>query len=58
MELSQIAFPITILPEDDRTNSFQEERLDLPYRTMIWAICAMVDVPKDQDILTLEFLKR
>ena len=32
---SQIAFPIIVLPEDDRTDSFQEERLDLPYWTMI-----------------------
>ena len=39
VELSQLAFPVKVLPKDDRTNSFQEERLDLPYRTMIWAIC-------------------
>ena len=32
---SQIAFPIIVLPKDDRTDSFQEERLDLPYWTMI-----------------------
>ena len=35
---SQIAFPIIALPKDDRTNSFQEERLGLPYWTMILAI--------------------
>ena len=34
IELAQIAFPTIVLPEDDRTNSFREERLDLPYRTM------------------------
>ena len=32
---SQIAFPIIVLPKDDRTDSFQEERLDLPCWTMI-----------------------
>ena len=31
-ELSRIAFPTRVLP------------LDLPYRTMIWAICVLVDV--------------
>ena len=36
---SQIAFPITVLPKDDHTDSFQEERLDLSYWTMIHAIC-------------------
>ena len=34
----QIAFPTYVLPKDDRTNSFQEERLGLPYWTMILAI--------------------
>ena len=34
---SQIAFLITVLPKDDRTDSFQEERLGLPYWTMILA---------------------
>ena len=57
IELSHIAFPTIVLPEDDRSNSFQEERLDLPYRTMIWAICAFVDVSKYVDILTLEFFQ-
>ena len=32
---SQIAFPITVLPKDDRTDFAQEERLDLPCWTMI-----------------------
>ena len=41
IELSQIAFPIIVLPEDDRTDSFREERLDLPYWTMILAICVV-----------------
>ena len=38
-ELSQIAFPIIVLPQDDRTDSFREKRLGLPHWTMIWAIC-------------------
>ena len=52
---SQIAFPITVLPKDDRTDLAQEERLGLPCWTMIWVICALVDVSKYLDILTLEF---
>ena len=32
---SQIAVPTTVLPMDDRTDFAQEERLDLPYWTMI-----------------------
>ena len=36
-EFSQIAFPTVVLPEGDRTNSLGEERLDLPYWTMILA---------------------
>ena len=49
---SQIAFPTTDLPEDDRTDSFREERLGHPYWTMILAICASVDVSKYLDILS------
>ena len=55
IELSQIAFPTIVLPEDGRTNSFREERLDHPYWTMILAICALVDVSKYPGVLTLEF---
>ena len=51
---SQIAFPTVVLPKDDRTNSFREERLGLPCWTMIWAICELVDVSKYLDILTLD----
>ena len=51
----QIAFPIIVLPKDDRTDFFQEERLDLPYWTIILAICVMVDVSKYLDIQTVEF---
>ena len=40
---SQLAFPIIVLPKDGRTDSFQEERLGLPYWTMILAICVVVD---------------
>ena len=43
IELSQIAFPITVLPKDDHTDFAQEERLGLPYWTMIFAICVVVD---------------
>ena len=35
MELSQIAFPTTVLPEDDHADSVREQRLDLPYWIMI-----------------------
>ena len=52
---SQIAFPITVLPKDDRTDSAQEERLDLPCWTMIWAICVEVDESKCLDIPIWEF---
>ena len=31
MELSRIAFPITVVLKDDRTEFAQEERLGLPY---------------------------
>ena len=52
---SQIAFPIILLPKDDRTNSFQEERPGLPYWTMISAICVVVDESKCLDTPILEF---
>ena len=52
---SQIAFPTIILPKDDRTNSFQEERLGLPYWTMILAMCVVVDDSKCLDTTILEF---
>ena len=32
---SQIAFPTTVLPKDDRIDSALKERLGLPYGTMI-----------------------
>ena len=35
---SQIAFPIIVLPKDDHTDLAQEERLGLPYWTMILAL--------------------
>ena len=47
---SQIAFPITVLPKDDRTDSAQEERLGLPHWTMVEAICVVVDESKCLDI--------
>ena len=56
VELSRIAFPIMVLPEGDRTYSFREERLDLPYWTIILAIGASVDVSKFLDILIWDFL--
>ena len=52
IELSQIA---TVLPEGDRTDSFRGERLDLPYRTMILAICVVVDGSKCLDVPIWEF---
>ena len=52
---SQIAFPTIVLPKDDRTDSAQEEQLGLPYWTMIWAICVVVDESQCLDIPILEF---
>ena len=52
---SQIAFPISVLPKDDRKNFFQEERLGLPYWTMILAICVVVDESKCLDTPIWEF---
>ena len=54
MELSLIASPLKVLPKDDRRDFVQEEQPDLPLWTMILAICALVDVSKYLDILTLE----
>ena len=51
----QLAFPMTVLPKDDRTDSTREERLGLPYLTMILAICVVVDESKCLDIPTWEF---
>ena len=52
---SQIAFPIIVLPKDDHTDFAQEERLGLPYWTMILAICVVVDESKCLDTPILEF---
>ena len=52
---SQIAFPITFLPKDDHTDFAPEERLGLPYWTMIMAICVVVDESKCLDIPIWEF---
>ena len=52
--LSQIAFPIIVLPKDDHIDFVQEERLGLPYWTMILAICVMVDESKCLDTPILE----
>ena len=52
---SQNAFPIKVLPKDDRTDSFQEERLGLPYWTMILAFCVVVDESKCLDTPIWEF---
>ena len=54
--LSQIAFPIIVLPKDDHTDFVQEERLGLPYWTMILAICVVVDESKCLDTPILDFL--
>ena len=53
--LSQIAFPIIVLPKDDHTDFVQEEQLGLPYWTMILAICVVVDESKCLDTPILEF---
>ena len=53
-ELSRITFPNLVQQTDDRTDFAQEERLDLPNWTMIWAIRALVNVSKYMNILTLE----
>ena len=55
IEVSRIAFPTTVLPEDDRIDFAQEERLGLPCWTMILANRVLVDVSKRLDILTSEF---
>ena len=52
---SQIAFPITVLPKDDHKDCAQEERLGLPYWTMILAMCVVVDESKCLDIPISEF---
>ena len=52
---SQIAFPIIVLPKEDRTDSVQEEQLGLPYLTMMLAICVVVDGSKCLDTPILEF---
>ena len=53
--IPQIAFPITVLPMDDRTDFAQEERLVFPYWTMMLAICVVVDESKCLDIPILKF---
>ena len=54
---SQIAFPITVLPKDDRTDFAQEERLGRPHWTMSLAICVVVDESKCLDTPIWEFSK-
>ena len=54
-DICRNAFPITVLPKDDRTDFAQEERLDLPYWTMILAICVVVDESHSLDIPIWEF---
>ena len=53
---SQIAFPTIVLPKDDHTDVFQEERLGLPYWTMILAICVVVEESLDIPILELSII--
>ena len=52
---SQIAYPITVLAKDDRKDFAQEERVGLPYWTMILAICVVVDESTCLDIPIWEF---
>ena len=51
----QIAFPIIVLLKDDHTDFAQEERLGLPYWTMILATCVVVDESKCLDTPIWEF---
>ena len=54
--VSQIAFPIMVLLKDDHKDFDQEERLGLPYWTMIFfAVCVVVDESKRLDIPIWEF---
>ena len=53
--LSQIAFPIIVLPKDDHTDFVQEERPGLPYWTMIQATCVVVDESKCLETPILDF---
>ena len=55
IEVSQVAFPIIVLPRDDHTDFAQEGRLGLPYWTMILANCVVVDDSKCLDIPIWEF---
>ena len=52
---SQIAFYTIVLLKDDRKDFVQEEQLDLPYWTMILAICVVVDESKCVDTPILKF---
>ena len=54
-EFSQIVFPIMVLPKNDRADSVQEERLGLPFWTMIQAICVVVDESNCLDTPIWEF---
>ena len=55
IEFSQIAFPIIVLLKDDHIDFVQEERLGLPYWTMILAICVVVDESTCLDTPISEF---
>ena len=56
MGFSQIAFHITVLPKDDRTDFAQEERLDLPTVDHdLGHFCVVVDGSKCLDIPICEF---
>ena len=52
---SQIAFPITVLPKDGRTDFVQREKLGFRCSTKILATCVEVDVSKCLDIPIWEF---
>ena len=56
LRFSQIAFPIIVLPKDDRTDFVQAERLGLRHWTMTSAICVVVDESKCLDIRIWEYL--
>ena len=46
IELSRIAIPVIVLPEDDYTDFGLKERPELPYWTVIWDISVLVGVFK------------
>ena len=57
IEFSRIVVPTTVLLKDDCADFAQEERRDLPYWIMIYAICVVEDEPNCLDIPILDFFQ-